>query len=150
MKVKLICDDSSKEEIKQELENKGIELSDDAQFILYQKNYSSNPYLPAQDAKGNISLIKYADVMYFEAVDKTTYGETLSGQYIIKEKLYELEERLDIHHFVRVSKSYIVNIDAIDKIIPWIGSKYILEMKNSEQIDVTRSYYQSFKKRLGL
>lgn len=150
MKVKLVCEESSKEEILKELENRGIKVSDEAEFILYQKNYSNNSYIPAQDEKGSISLIKYTDVMYFEAVNKITYSETVNGQYVVKEKLYELEEKLNIHSFLRVSKSHIVNIDFIDKIIPWIGSKYILEMKNSAQIDVTRSYYQSFKKRLGI
>lgn len=150
MKVKLVCEESSKEKILKELENRGIEVSDEAEFILYQKNYSTNSYIPAQDEKGSISLIKYTDVMYFEAVNKITYSETVNGQYVVKEKLYELEEKLNIHSFLRVSKSHIVNIDFIDKIIPWIGSKYILEMKNSAQIDVTRSYYQSFKKRLGI
>lgn len=150
MKVKLVCEESSKEKILKELENRGIEVSDEAEFILYQKNFSTNSYIPAQDEKGSISLIKYTDVMYFEAVNKIIYSETVDGQYVVKDKLYELEEKLNIHSFLRVSKSHIVNIDFIDKIIPWIGSKYILEMKNSAQIDVTRSYYQSFKKRLGI
>ncbi len=150
MKVKLVCEESSKDMILKELENRGIEVSDEAEFILYQKSFSTSSYIPAQDEKGSISLIKYADVMYFEAVNKITYSEAINGQYVVKEKLYELEEKLNIHSFLRVSKSHIVNIDFIDKIIPWIGSKYILEMKNSAQIDVTRSYYQSFKKRLGI
>jgi DNA-binding LytR/AlgR family response regulator len=68
----------------------------------------------------------------------------------VKEKLYELEEKLGDKGFIRVSKCFIVNVVKIDRIISWFNSKLILKIMNiDEEVYVTRKYLSDFKKFLG-
>ncbi len=67
-----------------------------------------------------------------------------------KEKLYYYEELYCSREFIRVSKSFIVNIKEIEKIKTTFNRKFILVMNNKEEIDVNRSYYETFKERIGL
>ncbi len=150
MKVQVICSDDKREELVQSLVEKGIEVVDSSDYVLLDKTYSDKKYIFAKDMQKNISLVAYEEILYFESFNKITEVVTGTGRLEVKEKLYELETQLEHRDFVRVSKSVIVNILMIDKIIPWIGSKFVLDMKDGTQVEVTRTYYQTFKRHLGL
>ena len=55
-----------------------------------------------------------------------------------------------MQEFVRVNKSMIVNMLKVDKIVPWIGSRFVLDLKSGDKIEVTRTYFADFKRRLGI
>lgn len=102
-------------------------------------------------------IIAYPQVYYFEARGNYVYciaaGATLnsSREYRIKEKLYELETRLPQNRFLRVGKSYIVNIDNVNEIIPWFGRRLILRfIDGKREIEVSRNYVKNFKEFLGM
>ena len=48
--------------------------------------------------------------------------------------------------YMRVSNSFIVNVNHIRSIKPTINSKFILTMNNRDKVEVTRSYYIMFKR----
>ena len=69
----------------------------------------------------------------------------------MKEKLYELEGKLPRSQFIRVSKSYIVNIGNVKEIIPWFGGRLILRFTSgNKEVEVSRSQVKSFKEFLGM
>lgn len=70
--------------------------------------------------------------------------------YQIKNKLYELEERLLEFGFIRINKSVIINIRTIDEFMPWFSGKLLLKMKDGSELEVTKSYAQEFKKYIGM
>jgi two-component system, LytTR family, response regulator len=50
-----------------------------------------------------------------------------------------------------VSKSFIVNINAIDRIVPWFNSTLLLKVRsNQPDITVTRNYLNNFKDYLNM
>ena len=149
LRVKLVCSEELKTDMTLMLESKGIEISEDAEFILYEKCYSEKKYITGKKIE-NIALIAIVDIVYFEAFNNDTFCSTMNEKYAIKEKLYQLEEMLSFKDFIRINKSMLVNIHMISEIIPWIGSKFILEMKNGIKLDVNRSYYNNFKTKIGL
>lgn len=149
MKVKLVCSEESKADMIGVLESKGIEISDDAEFILYEKDYSEKQYFTGKRVE-SISLIPIKEIVYFEALNNDAFCLTIDEKYSVKEKLYQIEEMLMFNDFIRISKSHLINIHMISEIIPWIGSKYILKMKNGDKLDVNRTYYSNFKKKIGL
>lgn len=61
-----------------------------------------------------ISIIKVNDIISFYSIDSKTYCKTNKGNYIIKQKLYELEETLPRKDFIRISNSIITNIKYVD------------------------------------
>jgi DNA-binding LytR/AlgR family response regulator len=75
--------------------------------------------------------------------------DMLKNKYVLDKPLYELESILD-HHFVRVSKSTIVNIRQINHVEASLNGTMELVMKNGITDYISRSYRKVFKERLGL
>ena len=92
-----------------------------------------------------IYKIDIHNIVYIEGFSKEAYIHTMNDQFEIKDKLYELEETLSKYHFVRISKSLIINCRMIESIEPLINMKYCIYLKNGEYVELTRSYIQSFK-----
>ena len=61
-----------------------------------------------------ISIIKVDDILNVYSIDSKTYCKTNKGDYIIKPKLYELEETLSKKDFIRISNSLIANIKYVE------------------------------------
>jgi two-component system, LytTR family, response regulator len=102
-------------------------------------------------------IIALPKVFYFEARGNNVFciaaaaSDKLIREYKIKEKLYELEVRLPQNHFLRVGKSYIVNIDNVNEIIPWFGRRLILRFVDGKrEIEVSRNYVKNLKEFLGM
>lgn len=98
-------------------------------------------------------LFPYERVQYFEADNNDVFCiiENDKTYYKVKDKLYQLEKKLDSRIFIRVSKSNIVNIMNINEIVPWFGSKLLLKFKGTNKtVEVTRSYLKRFKAHLGI
>ncbi|MCH4886462.1 LytTR family transcriptional regulator [Acidaminobacter sp. JC074] len=150
LKVKLICPEDKTDLLTKELEEKGFTIDENADYIFLDKTVSEKKYIFAKDAQKNISLIEFDQVIYFESFNKITEVVTSDKRLEVKEKLYELEQILVMKDFIRANKSTVINMLMIEKIIPWIGSKFVLDMKNGDQIEVTRTYFSDFKKRLGM
>ena len=66
------------------------------------------------------------------------------------DRLYQLQMMLDPKQFVRISNSVIVNKKQIKDIRPSFSQKFVLTMKNSDRVEVTRSYYAAFKRSIGI
>ena len=75
--------------------------------------------------------------------------DKLKNRYILDKPLYELERILDIH-FVRVSKSTIVNIRQINHVEASLNGTMELVMKNGITDYISRNFRKIFKERLGL
>lgn len=59
--------------------------------------------------------IRCMDVIRIFSANKSVYLETADGQFKIRERLYEMEEKLDKTKFVRISNSEIVNLRKIQR-----------------------------------
>jgi DNA-binding LytR/AlgR family response regulator len=181
MKVKLICSESSKSELIELLSYKNVDISEDADIAIVESGFSvpdsilviifkkenilkmfelldsiskrneeSNTIIGQKD-NHNLEIIPFKKVLYFEGKGNYVYCKTVSGKYRIKEKLYELEKKLMASEFVRVGKSFIVNISNIKEIIPWFGRRLVLRfIDNKSEIEVSKNYVKSFKSHLGI
>lgn len=95
--------------------------------------------------------IKVNEINYLESFgDEIHLHLEKAETIIIKEPLYSLEEKLKHFHFVRISKSYIVNILKIKFITTSLNAKLDLELINGQTLHVTRSFKNDFKKALGI
>lgn len=95
-------------------------------------------------------LIEKQDIIRFYANDKKVYLTTKNEEFIVKYRLYELEEILNPKEFIRISNSEIMAIKEIKKInLNYYGS-IELETKNGLNTFISRSYLKNFKKTLGL
>jgi len=98
-----------------------------------------------------IELVPLRAVLYFEAEGPAVRCFTVASSGEVKERLYELEDKLPASRFARVSKSAIVNLGTVREVHPWFGRGLLLRFGyEGRQVEVSRSYVKVLKDRLGI
>ncbi len=98
-----------------------------------------------------LEILPFERICFFEARGNNTICVTPEGEYRVKEKLYELETALPTDRFIRVSRSFIVNIQNVRQIVPWFGRRLVLKFNHTKaEVEVSKNYASSFKDFLGL
>jgi two-component system LytT family response regulator len=69
--------------------------------------------------------------------------------YPIRSTLSELEARLDPNRFFRAHRSAIVNLDRVQKIIPWFKGGHILRLTTGAEVDLSRAQARALRTILG-
>ncbi len=102
------------------------------------------------NSKDETFFLDIGKILYIEAVDRKTFVYTENETYESDLKLYEMEQELLEHDFLRVSKQTIVNIRMIKSLKADIDRKIRVTLKNDEQIIVSRMYSDELRRKLGL
>ncbi len=88
------------------------------------------------------------NVLFFETDGEHIYAHTEDDAYLIKYRLYELENMLP-RNFVRVSKSAIVNASKVYSVARNITSSSLIQFSGShKQIYASRNYYKYLQQKL--
>jgi DNA-binding LytR/AlgR family response regulator len=97
-------------------------------------------------------LVDTSCIQYIQSINNIIIVNTIDGVYNSNYSLKELEDRLKKIKFIRTHKSYIINLDFIDEIIPWFNYTYKIKVKGIKdcEIPVSRNYMKKFKGILGL
>jgi len=66
--------------------------------------------------KGRMIQLSYSDILYIEGLKNYVIIYTLEGKYITYLSMREIEKAIPLSKFIRIHKSYIVNIDRIKSI----------------------------------
>jgi len=94
----------------------------------------------------HIYQFNLSDVFYFEAVDERVFAYTKNRTLELRTRLYELENAYVEKHFVRCSKSFVVNLMKIECISPILNGRFLAHMKNGEKIIISRQYVADIKR----
>ena len=96
--------------------------------------------------KGNVEYyFPLEDILFFETTDNCVSAHTVNSVYETTYRLYELEELLP-GHFMRVSKSTILNLNHIYSISRNLTASSEVQFMNTQnQVFVSRYYYKSLK-----
>lgn len=100
--------------------------------------------------EGKLEILEQAELIRFFAQGGKVFASTRRGQYALRMRLYELEERLDPRRFVRISNSEIINLGEAESFDLSIAGTICVQMKNGETTYVSRRYVSKIKKILGL
>ncbi|TCO76437.1 LytR/AlgR family response regulator transcription factor [Marinisporobacter balticus] len=97
-------------------------------------------------------LIDIGEILYIESTNQGISVYARDEVYGCNYSLKELEERFKKKRFIRTHKSYIVNIDFIDEIIPWFNYTFKVKIKGKPDIEipVSRNYLKKFKRIVGM
>ncbi len=117
--------------------------------ILLQKAY--HPAAPinkiAMPTMEGLQMILIDSILYCESDDNyTTLILKNNKKLIVSRTLKEIEEMLEEYSFVRVHRSYLININEIEKYIKGEGG--YLVMSDSSTIDVSRSKKEFLLKKI--
>lgn len=85
------------------------------------------------------------------AQDKGVYARREDGEvFALRFRLYELEERLDSHTFVRISHSEMVNLKKVTALDLTLGGTIKMSLADGTACYVSRRYVKKIKQALGL
>ncbi len=88
------------------------------------------------------------DILFFETDDGTIWAHTVTDEFEVRYKLYELEERLP-SQFLRISKSTILNSHLVYSITKNLTGASKIEFQGTKKIVYcSRNYYKDLKNRL--
>lgn len=148
LKIKLIVNPEHYEAISDELNRLGIEISDNAELILTERNASISYLIGKRNEE--IYRLKTSDISHIESFAHEVIAYTDEGEFRINERLKTLSGLLDPEIFIRISNSVIISTEHIKSIKPGFTQKFIVTMQNGAVVDVTRTYYYFFKEFLGI
>ncbi len=77
-------------------------------------------------------------------------AETVDGEYVIRRRLYEMEEVLDSNRFVRISNSEIVNLKKVKGFDMSFTGTIRVTLSSSSVTYVSRRYVSKIKTLLGV
>ena len=85
-------------------------------------------------------LLKVETVDWFDAAGNYVRLNANGKQYLVREKISDLERKLDPKMFLRIHRSTIVNIEAIREIRPLQHGEGLVVLTDGQQLSLSRSY----------
>lgn len=68
--------------------------------------------------------------------------------HLIREKISDIETRLDPHNFMRIHRSTIVNLDRVRSLQPLFNNDQLVILKDGQELNLSRTYYDKLVTRL--
>ncbi|HEX9892902.1 MAG TPA: LytTR family transcriptional regulator DNA-binding domain-containing protein [Gemmatimonadales bacterium] len=98
---------------------------------------------------GRIRLIRADQVRWIEAAGNYARLHTQDGRHSVRQTMQELEAQLDPSQFLRIHRSYFVNLDAVSEIQHWVKGDLVVLLKGGGSLPLSRAYRSRLEERLG-
>jgi hypothetical protein len=96
--------------------------------------------------KGKEIVVSVQDIGWIEAAGNYAILHVGGERYDIRSSLARLEAELDPMRFVRIHKSYIVNVEHVREVEPWISGDSRLKLDDGTTVSLSRRYRPRFEK----
>jgi DNA-binding LytR/AlgR family response regulator len=96
-------------------------------------------------ANGRILFLDLAEIVAVQAEGNYVSLRHRPNPYLLRESLTSMAERLKPYGFIRIHRSVVVNISAVEEIQPLPTGEYRLRVKGGEQFLVTRTYKDNLR-----
>jgi two-component system, LytTR family, response regulator len=97
-----------------------------------------------------IKIIPAEEIHYLEAADDYVKIITPEGSFLKNKTLSSFEQQLDARQFVRVHRSFIVNIQQINRLDNYEKDTYSALLRSGKIIAVSKTGYAKLKQVLGM
>lgn len=97
------------------------------------------------DSAGGLQVLLVDDIAYIEAQADNVAFHAHGREHLKAQRISELEAQLDPTRFVRVHRSFIINLAALQGLEKTDSDAYIARMKNGKRIPVSRSGYDKLR-----
>lgn len=96
-------------------------------------------------AKGRILFLELTEIVAVEAEGNYVSLRRRQRPYLLRESLSSMAQKLRPYGFIRIHRSVIVNISAVEEIRPLPTGEYRLRVKDGKEYLVTRTYKDSLR-----
>ena len=124
-------------------------MTEEVQRIL-KKLSEDVPQIISGSRDEKIEVLHQEDLIRIYADAGKIFAVTEKGQYVLRLRLYELEERLDDRQFVRISNSEIINLRKVDHFDLSFTGSICVSLVNGTVTYVSRRYVHKIKQVLGI
>ena len=124
-------------------------VTEDVNLIL-NKLSETTPQVISGFKNEKIEVIEQEDLIRVYASSGKVFAVTDKGEYTVRFRLYEIEERLNPNQFVRISNSEIINLKNVNNCDLNFTVTICVELTNVTATYVSRRYVSKIKKILGI
>lgn len=117
---------------------------------LVQKISDETPQVLSGFYNNTLKVLEQSDIIRIYASGGKVYAVTADGEYTLRLRLYELEERLDKNLFVRISNSEIINLKKVKTFDLSFTGTICVALTNNTVTYVSRRYVSKIKQVLGI
>jgi DNA-binding LytR/AlgR family response regulator len=96
-------------------------------------------------AKSSILLLDLADILAVQAEGNYVLLQLRPNSYLVREPLSSVAEKLKPYGFIRIHRSVVVNISAVEEIQPVSTGEYKLRVRGGKEYLVTRTYKHNLR-----
>lgn len=97
-----------------------------------------------------IKILKPAKIYRIYTEDSRVFAESFEEKYLVKKRIYQLEDMLKAKNFVRISNSELINLNLVDSFDLSYSGTISVTMKNKSKTFVSRRYVKKIKTTLGI
>lgn len=117
---------------------------------IVQKLSVDNPRIITGSKNGKIEVLEQNDLIRIFSCNNKVFALTNNGEYLLRFRLYEMEEKLDPSQFVRISNSEIINLKKVKNFDLNFTGTICVKLINGTVTYVSRRYVSKIKKILGV
>ena len=96
-------------------------------------------------AKGSILLLNLFDILAVQAEGNYVSLQHRPKRYLVHESLSSMAEKLKPYGFIRIHRSVVVNISAVEEVQPLPTGEYRLRVRGGKEYLVTRTYKHNLR-----
>jgi two-component system, LytTR family, response regulator len=97
---------------------------------------------------GRASLVSAADIDWIESDGNYVSLHVGPLSHLVRSTLSSCAEQLDPQRFIRIHRRFIVNIERVKEIQPWLGGDYIVVLHNGHKLRLSRNFRADFQTRV--
>ena len=97
---------------------------------------------------GRILVFRSDEILWLEARGKDVCAHLDGKTHLFRDTLSSLEGRLDPARFLRLHRSYIVNLDFINEVQRWFNHELLVILQDGTKLQVSRNACEKLKKAL--
>ena len=108
-------------------------------------------YLSRMIVKGDGAsvLVQAKDIEYFESAGNYVRICLGRDRYLLRETMNALETALDPEQFIRIHRSFIVNLDRVKGFEPYFHGDYVVRLHDGRSLTLSRTFRDRVEERLG-
>jgi two-component system LytT family response regulator len=104
----------------------------------------------AVESRGQVRVVAVKAIDYISASGAYVLLHADKERFVVRERLQELEDRLDPASFFRIHRSTIVQVDRIEALLRAGGGDYAVRLKGGTELKVSRGRFEELERRLGM
>lgn len=97
-----------------------------------------------------IKILNPAKIYRIYTENSKVFAESIDEKYLVKKRIYQLEDILKPKKFVRISNSELINLNLVDSFDLSYSGTISVKMKNNSKTFVSRRYVKKIKETLGI